>query len=184
MKEINLLPKDRQQQLHAEILYRHWLSLIWVSVFSFVLVLLAQFGSKIYLQSRLSQINEEITVIKQQVNKNDNAELKKQIKVLNDWITDYNTLDSNSPKWSKLLKTFSAIPPEGVKITSFSVDLPSKKVTITGISPTRELVIQLYNNILADSEHFYNVDYSLENVVKAKNVSFHYSFNFKDQVIH
>ncbi len=163
--------------------FKHWLSLIGLSLFSFVIVLGVQFGARLYLQSQLTKINYKIGEIKSQVDKNENADLKKKIKAVNDLTSDYNNLVNSSPKWSKLLKVFSVIPPEGVRITNFAVDLNKKQVTINGISPTRDLVIKLYENIKADKEHFYNVNYPLENVAKATNISFHYSFNFKDGII-
>ena len=75
------------------------------------------------------------------------------------------------------------MPPQGVKINSFNIDPVGKSVTINGISPTRDLVIELYNNILNDSNDFYNINYPLENVVLPVNVDFHFTFFIQDKLL-
>jgi hypothetical protein len=56
-------------------------------------------------------------------------------------------------------------------------------VSITGFSPTRELVIQLYNNILQDNKDFYNVNYPFENLGKPTNVNFHFNFYLQSKLL-
>jgi len=183
MKTINLLPKNRQQELHYEVtLHALWV-VVGLSLASFALVFLAQFATKFYLEIQAKNIKNQITLLQGQVDKQENAQVKAQVKAINDTVSDYKNLADASPKWSKVVKAFTNLPPDGVKINSFSVDIATKAVNITGIAPTRDLVIQLYNNILADPSEFYNIDYPLENIAKPANINFHFTFFVKDTLL-
>ena len=183
MKIINLLPKNKQKELRYESLLHGMVVIIGISVASFLVVFFVQIGVKLYLASELSSVLKEVALLKTQVNKQDNAVLKQKIKAINDIVTDYNVLISKSPKWSKVIKAFATLPPEEIAISTFVVNSPTNSVTINGFSPTRELVIQLHDNIEADSNNFYNIDYPLENIAKEKDVSFHFNFNVKDELL-
>lgn len=183
MRLINLLPKPRQEQLHFERILQTLYVVIWLSVASFGLVFLAQVATKIYLGREDNATRAEIEVLKSQLDNKENAQVQKEIKAINDVVGDYKNLAAGSPKWSKVLKAFAPLPPAGIKINSFAVNNSSKVVNITGVSPTRELVIQLYNNINADSEDFSNIDYPLDNLVKETNAAFHFTFNVNDPLL-
>lgn len=182
-KIINLLPKPRQQ----EIRYLNILAvLVKVMIFSFVsfaLVFLSQFGAKLYLAEKTRATDAEIRMLKEQVDKNDNARLKSQISLINNTAADYLSLSGASPKWSRVMRAFAKIPPPGVRVVNLMVDANSKMATIVGVGPTRQQVIDLYNNLVADDGEFYNVDYPLENVVKAQNVNFHFTFYVRDSLL-
>jgi len=183
MKQINLLPKLRQQELRYEsVLYSLFVA-IWISAISFGLVFGTQIFTKFYLQRQAGVIKADIERLRQQVNKQDNAKTRAEIKVINDTITDYKNLASAAPKWSKVLTAFSLLPPPEITISSFNVDAGKKLINITGFSPSREKVLELYNKILNDNENFYNVDYPLENLVKPTDISFHFSFFVKDELL-
>lgn len=183
MKIINLLPKNKQEEIKYESIYHGMVVLLVISVFSFALVFLTQLAAKFYLKGKISAIEKQIEYSQKQIDNNENAELKKKITAVNEVVADYKGLAENAPKWSKVLKAFSPIPPQGIKVQTFVVDLPAKKINITGFSPTRELVIALYNQLLASKKYFYNVDYPLENVSRPEDINFHFSFNFQEELI-
>lgn len=176
MRAINLLPKSKQSELHYESLAHNMLAVILISVISFMLVLFAQFSVKVYLNQELSSTQSQIEILRQQVSKQDEASTRQEIQKYNNMIADYKNLADKVPKWSNVIKAFAKIPPDGIRINSFSVNVANRQVNISGISPTRELVIQLYNNILADNTEFSNIDYPLENVSHPTDISFHFSF--------
>ncbi len=183
MKIINLLPPARQKLLEQEAVFRALLALMGYSVLGFGLVVGAQFGVKLYLQNQATSIGASIAQLQSQVKRQENASTKKDIADINNYITDYKDLSSGIPKWSKVLKAFAVLPPPGVVISSFAPDFQSKKIIITGTASTRDVVIQLYNNILADSKEFYGIDYPLENVAAPKNDSFHFTFQVVDSLL-
>jgi hypothetical protein len=183
MKTINILPKSRQQELRFEIILHSLWVVVNLSLVSFVLVFLVQFGTKFYLQYQNDAIKQQITQLQSQVNKQQNTEIKTQIQQANDLVSDYLNLAASSPHWSKVIKAFTPLPPAGLKISTLAIDPVQDTVTITGLSPTRDLVIQLYNNILQDTKDFYGIDYPLENVVNPVNVTFHFTFNIQKALL-
>ncbi len=183
MRIINLLPKKRQKEIRYVKFLNGLFLVMWISLASFAVVFILQFMAKAYLQGRLSSVEREIEQLKQQVNKQDNAQIKAEIVNINNKILDSKNLAESSPKWSKVLKAFAVLPPDGVRINSFNVDPAEKVVTIRGFAPTRELAIELYDIIKADSENFYNVNYPLENLVKATDVSFYYKFYIRESLL-
>jgi Tfp pilus assembly protein PilN len=183
MKIINLLPKPKQQELKYEAIFHSLLMVLWVTLGSFLLVFAIQFATKFYLEFEAKSIANNIVVLQQAVNKQDNTTVKTEVTAVNNVVLDFKNLSDSSPKWSKLIKAFVPLVPDGVHINSLTVDAKNKNVLVTGYSPTRELVIEFYNNVLADSDHFSNIDYPLENVSKRTNINFHNSFLVKDSVI-
>lgn len=183
MKLINLLPKEKQQELRHLRLLSTVMSLIWLTAASFVFVLLFQFGAKAFLQGQASRLAHNIESLKELASKEENTSVKNKVLELNNLVGDYKTLSSSLPKVSKVLRIFAPLVPEGVRITTIRIDPVRKTAEINGSSLTRELVIKLYNNIVAAEKNFPNIDYPLENVAKPFNIDFHFSFNISDEVM-
>lgn len=183
MKTINLLPKLRQQELRDEAVLRTLFRVIQISVFSFLLVFLVQFGGNRYLSTKASDTAEKVKQLQQQVNKQENSKVKAQVEAINSVIANYKDLALVSPKWSKVVKAFTVLPPDDVVVSSMVIDFPKKSISIRGYSPTRELVIEFYNNILKDTKNFYNVDYPLENVASPKDINYHFTFFIHEELL-
>ncbi len=183
MKTINLLPKTRQQELRYEIILHSLWVVVNLSLVSFILVFLAQFATKFYLQYEDNAIKQQVAQLQSQVNKQQNTEIKAKIAAVNNLVSDYLNLANSSPHWSKVIKAFAPLPPPGVKISTFTINPIQKTINITGLSPTRDLVIALYNNILRDTDDFYGIDYPLENVVNPVNVNYHFTFKIQDKLL-
>lgn len=183
MKLINLLPKVRQQELVYEALLGRLIFVIWISVFSFAIVFATQYAAKLYLQKELQLVQLEVETVTKQNNKQDNAEIKNAIQQINNQILDYKNLIETSPKWSKVLKAFVKLPPEGIRVNSFSIDELTKRLSISGFSPTRELVLEFYKNIEADSKNFSGLEKYLENISKPTDINFHMVFNINPELL-
>ncbi len=183
-KIINLLPAPKQQELKYESILHGLIKAMVISFCGFVVIGVFQFATKIYLEHKAGTVEADITRIEGEMSKNDNVVIKTKVLGINDVVTDFHKLQSDSPKWSKVFKAFAVLPPSDVSISSFVIDVPRRSIVINGYAPTRDEVIALYNNILADSKEFYNIDYPLENVIKEKNVNFHFSFMVQDSLLH
>ncbi|QQS23072.1 PilN domain-containing protein [bacterium] len=183
MKHINLLPKHKQTELYYEDLYHSTLVAVIIGVVVLLLGIVAQIFVMVYLNSTESRVSAEVETLKQQTDKTENAELKKQIRLINNQMVDFEKLAANSPKWSRVVSSFAKLVPRGVKINSFKADSKTGKVDITGFSPTRESVIELYNNINSDKEHFKDINYPLENVSKPTDVQFNFTFYIVEGVL-
>jgi Tfp pilus assembly protein PilN len=183
MKTINLLPKIRQEELRYESILQRVFKVLWMFAFVVFIVFVSQLAARIVLQRESEQILSKTETLKRQVNKEGNTQIRARIKVINDTVTDYKKLIDASPKWSKVLEAFALLPPEEVSIESLSVDMAGKKITINGFSATREKVIELYDIINQDTEHFYNIDYPLQHIVKPTNVNFQFTFYIQDSFL-
>lgn len=183
MKIINLLPKSRQEELGYELILKKLYFVVWLSVFSFVLVFGVQFLAQLFLKRELSYVAKQIESTKKQINKKENGEVKLKVNEINNFIADYKVLSQVSPKWSKFLKTFAVIPPDGVKIQTLQVNDETKNVVISGYSPTRDLVLEFYDRLSKDSSKFYNVERFFENISKPTDLNFHINFSVKEEVL-
>ncbi len=183
MKRINLLPQNKQSELYYENLFHSVSVAAVIGTAILLLGILAQAGVWIYLQRSETKISAEVEVLKQQIDKSENAELKQEIKVINSQMVDFQNLNKISPQWSKVLESFARLVPEGVKITEFTAESKKGQIDISGYSPTREQVIELYNNINTDKTNFKDINYPLENVAKPTDVQFNFSFFIQDGIL-
>jgi hypothetical protein len=183
MRTINLLPKLKQQELKYEAHFHSIKVVIWISLVTFVLVALAQAGTKLYLQNQVKLIENTITILKQQTTQEENTVIRSKVKEVNSVIADYKDLAVAAPKWSRVLRAFAKLPPNNVRINSFSVDQKKKLVTISGFSPTREGVLELFENIKADDKNFTGIVNPFENIARPYNVSFNFTFSVNEELL-
>lgn len=183
MKRINLLSKQKQHELVNE----HTLYSVSVAVVLATLILIlgvvVQLGVWVYLDRTAKSVSDQITQLQAIANKSENADLKQQIKLANNEIQDFSSLYNKTPQWSDVLAAFVKDVPNTVKITQFDAQTDKQLITISGYSPTRDLVIDLYNNINADKDHFKNIDYPLANVTQPTDVRFFFTFSIADGVL-
>ncbi len=183
MKIINLLPKSKQKELQYENLFHSVFTAAIIGAASLLLVVLLEVGLGVYLQRQHTVITQQIEQTKKLSNKEENAQLKIVVDGINAQLKDYQELSAASPLWSKALRSFTENVPEEVIITTFNADSSKKQVDISGYAPTREQVISLYNRINSDKKHFRDIDYPLENVARATDVDFHFTFFVQDDVL-
>lgn len=183
MKRINLLPQNKQTELYYENLFH---GVFVANIIATVILLsgiVAQVGTHLYLNQKAQKVQDEVALLKLQVDKGENTEQKQKIKLINSQMLDYQNLADKTPRWSVVLTAFAKLVPDKVKISQFSTDTKTGKVSISGYSPTREKVIELYNNLNSDRDHFRDVTYPLENVAKPTDVQFNYDFFIQDGVL-
>ncbi len=183
MRRINLLPKSKQIELGYErVLYSVAVAVI-VAILILMLAVVVQVGVYVYLDRKVSSVNEEIDQLKKLANKTENAEVKQQIRLVNAQLDDFSKLSDKTPQWAEIIAALIKDIPDSVKITQFNADTAKQEITITGYSPTRDLVIELYNNINSDKAHFKNINYPLENVSQPTDVRFFYKFSVADNAL-
>jgi Tfp pilus assembly protein PilN len=183
MKHINLLPKLKQRELaHERMFYSMSIAVVIAGV-----ILLSGVGVQLivwtYLNRTVVKINNDIEQLKRNANKSENAQVKLQIKNANAQIKDFTDLSSKTPQWATVLEAFMQDVPSGVKVTQLDGDATKAEITISGYSPTRDAVIELYNNINTDKDHFKSINYPLENVSQPTNVKFNFTFTVADGIL-
>lgn len=176
---MNLLPKEQQEELfYSNILH----GVVIAFQIGFIILFLGvttQVVLYFYLDNELKSTEVKLLQAKTETGKKEYAEQRNQVKAVNTKLKDYQTLIETTPKWSTVFNAFSKNIPPDVKITNFTADVITRKVEIQGLSPTREQVIQLYNNINGDTEFFEQINYPLENVTKPVDVNFKFTFFIK-----
>lgn len=183
MKRINLLPKPKQRELAQEkILFSVAVAVICCTAI-LLLGVAVQFGVWAYLNNKVGNVANEIEQLKVIANKSENSTVKQQIKIANGQIDDFSMLLKTIPQWSAVLDAFVSRVPDKVKITQFDGISETGAIKITGYAPTRDLVIDLYNNINSDKEHFKDINYPLENVTQPTNVRFFFDITVADKVL-
>lgn len=183
MKLINLLPKSKQRELAHETLFRGIVRFVEVAAITFVLVFLGQFAIWSYLRAAEVSLVGDIEKLKIITDKQDNAELKKEIREINAQIGDFKNLLDGTPAWSKAVRQVVSHIPDDVLINNISASVDEKELEIRGYSPTREKVIEFYNAVRADTENFESINYPLENVAKPTDVSFSFTIVLKDSLL-
>lgn len=162
MRLINLLSKEKQQDLLYEAITRN-ITGLWLVLFLVVLIALLSYSLTRYeLTKKRDAVNEQVNQIQQVANKAENSAVKSRIKNVNDDIQDYLSLSQATPKWSQVMEAFIKDLPDGVKITALDTDPKKLTMTVSGTSALRDNVIKLYNNINDDNAHFENINYPLE----------------------
>lgn len=180
---MNLLPKPRQQELRYEKLFHNVSVAVIISTAVLLLGVVAQLGVWTYLERSQVTRARDIEELKQAINKPEQAQQKEEIKLANNQMTDFIALSGQTQQWSVVLEALANKVPINVKISRLTADAKTSRIDIAGYSPTRESVIELYNNINSDKDHFRDIDYPLENVSKPTDVRFKFTFYIKEGVL-
>lgn len=183
MKRVNLLPRHKQTDIAHERAFYSVSVAVALSVAILLFGVLVQYGVGVYLERSTISVETQIEQLKRVANKSENAEVKLQIQAVNAQIGDFTNLLNATPQWSTVLEAFVSNVPAGIKITQFDADTEKMTVNISGYSPTRDRVIDLYNNINADKTHFKNINYPLENVTQPTEVRFNFTFQIADGIL-
>lgn len=183
MRRINLLPQSKQTELYYEDLYVGVTVAAILGVAALLLGVLAQVGVLVYLQRKEVSVIAQVADLQQQLDRSENAMLKQEIRQMNTVMADFESLATNSPRWSGVLKTFARLVPNGVLVSTLTADTATGEIVIAGYAPTREQVIELYNNINADKQNFKDINYPLENVARPTDVQFNFKFYIQDGVL-
>lgn len=183
IRHMNLLPKHKQDELaHEKLFYSLSVACVIASILMVVGVVV-QFGVHTYLGQEIDTVQAEIDTMKRTANKTENAAVKQKIKVANAQIENFASLTSKAPQWSQVFAAFLNNVPPDIKITNLKANAEKKEITINGYAPTRDLVIELYNNINADKDHFKDINYPLENVSRPTNVLFTFTFTVVESLL-
>ncbi len=180
---MNLLPKEKQEELFYSKMFHSIVVAFQIGFIILLLGLMTQIVLYVYLDNESKNTEAMVLNAKTETGKKEYADQRAQVRVVNTKMRDFQTLLDNTPKWSSVFNAFAKNIPPDVKITTFTANRQTKKVQIQGVSPTRELVIQLYNNINNDKEFFNGIDYPLENVTKPLDVSFKFTFNINEGIL-
>jgi len=178
MRIINLLPKAEQTLIKQEKILSTGRRGVIYAYLTYGLLLLILIGTRIYMQQNLPKLDSLIQRDQDILSKQDNTNFKNAINLDNATINDYLTLAARNPTWSKVLEQFAKDVPPGVEVQNLNASTSNGKIAITGTAETRDAVLQLRRNIIADPL-FENIDLPLDNLQQPTNLQYHYTFFVK-----
>lgn len=179
---INLLPPENKKELLKEEQYKIVLILgIFVLLFliSFSLIL---FSIKIYVSSQLEAERVLLEQSQKEMKFSQIQELEGKVKSINQNLFKLDTFYQDQVALIKLFGEISEIFPSGVYLNTISVKSLEEKdnkflVSLSGFSPSRELLIELENNIETKKSFFKNP--VLPQSVWTKPTDIDFSLNFE-----
>ncbi|MBX4191387.1 MAG: PilN domain-containing protein [Candidatus Doudnabacteria bacterium] len=175
MKRINLLPKTEQNELKLQV-FSDRLILFWIwAIISVVFFVALTYTAKIYLEGQRTETESQIEVEKQILRSSDNEQLKRQVESLNAQINSIRNLQAQHYYWSQALNELARIIPTDMSVDLLTAERASGKVTMSGISKTRDSVLNFWAE-MHKSEYFKGIDFPLANLNSAENDPFSFSF--------
>jgi Tfp pilus assembly protein PilN len=182
MKQINLLPKTEQKELKLHAFADRFI-LFWIwAIISVVFFMALSYTAKIYLEGQKTEIESQIVSERQILRSSDNEQLKKQVETINAQINAIKNLQSQHYYWSQALNEIARLLPVDIALDSLTADRATGKVTIGGVAGNRESVLQFWAE-MHKSEFFNNIDFPLENLNKATDDPFTFTFYIIPEIL-
>ncbi|MGB2762355.1 MAG: PilN domain-containing protein [Minisyncoccales bacterium] len=156
---INLLPPEYKKELSKEEQYKIVLTLgIFVLLFliCFSLILLS---IEIYVSGQLEIKKEFIKQSQKEMNFSEIEGLEQKIKSVNENISALVIFYGNQTSIIKISEEISNLIPSGIYLNNISINSSKEKdyrflVSLSGFSPSRELLLELESNIKKKEEFF------------------------------
>ena len=172
---INLLPPAYQKELKQEENRRLTVILGMLFLVFLISLILILFSVKLYIQGQLASVkiladSEEKTLLTPQI-----QDLQGKINSANRNLAKLALFYGSQISAVGILeKIFKTIPSE-IYLTAFSWQKDTSQVTISGFSPTREVLFNFQRNLEAAKE-FTDFNFPSQNWIKSSNIDFYVSF--------
>lgn len=172
---INLLPKEQKSEisvLRKLVLISIWEILIICFFVSLILIFLLV---KVFIESEI-KVNEILAKEKEKEISSNRA-LEEKIENFNLSLSQIYSFYQDQTIFSEILDQIFQKIPEGIYLTNLNISLQEKTldVSLTGFSPSRELLLSFKENLEKDKK-FSNIDFPLETWTKRENISFIVTF--------
>ena len=175
---INLLPPEQKEELKQEerfklalilgIVILAFLISLTLILFSIKISLLADLEiQKIYFEQRKKEL-EDPTI----------QELEEKIKNYNLTLSKLKNFYQEQLDLTLILEKISQALPQGTYLTNLNFNLQVSQFSLTGFSPSRELLFQFKEN-LEDTQGLKEIDFPPQNWVQATDVDFSVNFKIK-----
>ena len=170
---INLLPPQQKQELLYEQKYKMLLIISLVLLVFIISLSLSFFSVKTYIAGRAQSEKISVPV--------PDKDLEEDLQIANQKLKKLELFYIGQTEFSQFLEKISEILPQDIYLTSVSLiaaDKKKAKVSLRGLSKTRELLFQLKKQLESDA-NFKDINFPPSNWVKAENISFSISFQME-----
>ena len=179
---INLLPPEYKKELLKEEQYKIVLNLgifVLLFLFCFSLILLS---IEIYVSGQLEIEKQFIEQSQKEMKFSKIEDLEQKIKSVNENVSKLALFYENQTSIIKISEEISNMLPDGIYLNNISINTSKEKdyrflVSLSGFSPSRELLLELENNIKKKQEFFKDSNFPQSTWTKPVDIDF--SLNLK-----
>lgn len=180
MLRMNLLPTEQRKKVNSLMIYQNIVfSGLILILLSLVLILLLG-GFLIFLNLRFQAIEKEIISEQSRIIQTETVRsMERKIKELNKELEEVKEAQIKESNIYSILDDISQNVLVGVEVYSLRIDRETKRVNVSGYSPTRENLL-IIKDILEDSDNYKNIDFPLANLTNPRDIDFSLSFDYAD----
>ncbi|PJB99243.1 MAG: hypothetical protein CO077_02775 [Candidatus Nealsonbacteria bacterium CG_4_9_14_0_8_um_filter_35_12] len=172
----NLLPPRNKAELFEEEVKNLIIILgilFFIFLFSFTLIL---FEIQNYISEQVDSEKITMDLEKKRVEDSETQNLRAKIISLNKTLAQLNSFYQEQNKLAEVLNKISEILPPQMYLTNFSYQKELNQVSLSGFSPTKEILYDFNKNL---EKEFSNVYFPLQNWVKSTDIDFQATFKIK-----
>jgi len=178
---INLLP-PREKERILSIKKQRIVIILWFLVLFFLICLiLISFSIKVYIQSQVNAQKGFLEEVRKEAGQPEIKELEQKINSANSTLLELKSFYQNKVYFSGILEEISNVLPEKIQLTDLSTIEKTTEtgkfieVSLTGFSPTREILFD-FKNKLEQKSSFKDIYFPPANWVKPVDINFSVSF--------
>lgn len=175
---INLLPPEEREKVYSDLFKRQ------ISIFGFILSFIF-LGSAVFILNTYAFLKIQSRELKNSLSLEEIKSETKEVKVLEEEIKNLNSKLSLYEKFRlenisslDVLSKIEDTIPLGVNLNSVVFEGDSNKIILTGVSNSRDDVIEMENRI-KKSEFFQNLESPLSNFLDKSGSKFTFTFYIK-----
>jgi len=172
----NLLPPKNKTELFEEKVKNLIMILgILILLFLFSLTLIL-FGVQNYISGKVDLEKITMDLEKKKVEESETQNLRAKIISLNKTLSQLNSFYQGQNKLTEVFNKISEILPPQMYLTNFSYQVETHQISLSGFSPTQEILAQFKKNL---EKEFSDIYFPLQNWIKLTDIDFQTSFKIK-----
>ncbi len=180
---INLLPTRYRDEVRQEE-NRKLISILGILFLLFLIsAILILFSVKIYIQGQLDSVKVLADLGERTLKIAEIQRMEQEIKSANKNISKLSTFYGKQRDTTGILeKIFKTLPPE-IRLTAFSWRKETDDISISGFSPSRDILFSFQKNLKAQSQFIdqTTIDFPSQNWTKSSNIDFYVTFKLANQ---
>jgi len=181
MININLISiEDKKEivQLRAYFIIKH----LAYNIISLLLIISTVFVfTNLLITNTSESLDQQIQTEKEIASEKKLLSIEEATVQLNNQLIRAEKLQVEYVKWTTITKQLFSLIPDGIKINTLTLNTELKKAKITGISQTRDKLLN-FQEKMSDFSYFENVTFPISNLVEKENVSFEVNADISNKI--
>lgn len=179
MIRLNLLPIKEKKKLKLEFVQCNIISSGLFLILLILVSILLLDGILIFLNQRLYAIGKEVITEQSKIIQTETIRgIEKKVKELNIQLVDLDKIQKSQSNFYQVLSDIIPGLLSGVRVYTIELEKETKKIAITGYSPTRDNLL-LIKKTLESSPKYKNIDFPISNLTNPKDINFRFSFSYE-----